>query len=213
MQKPSRNSYKRSILLGALTGLGIALVFAAGFFFHDLIGPRAAMAVQTTGTDANGYQLLNEVQNLLDRNYLRDQPSQTERAYGAIRGMLGTLNDHYTFFVDPPVAQSQSDVLAGTYGGIGIQIQRAENGDLLLFPFDGSPAQAAGIDNGDVLKAINGQAVDPSTQPDALDQMMSGEVKEGSGITLTFAKHDTGESQTQFVPFAVINIPSVIWRV
>src|SRR6185369_1447479 len=169
MQKPSRNSYKRSILLGALTGLGIALVFAAGFFFHDLIGPRAAMAVQTTGTDANGYQLLNEVQNLLDRNYLRDQPSQTERAYGAIRGMLATLNDHYTFFVDPPVAQSESDVLAGTYGGVGVQIKRNEQGDLILYPYPDSPAISAGVEDGDILLAINEVPVDPATQADAVD--------------------------------------------
>ena len=126
--------------------------------------------------------------------------------------MLAVLNDRYTFLVDPPVAQSESDVLAGTYGGIGVQVRRSEKGDLTLYPFIDSPTQAAGIEDGDILLAINGTPVDISQQPDAIDQMLRGEVKEGSGVTITFRKSISGEEKTVFVAFAVINVPSVVWR-
>jgi carboxyl-terminal processing protease len=42
--------------------------------------------------------------------------------------------------------------------------------------------------------------------------MLRGEVKTGSGVTITFRKSAGGEEKTTFIPFAVINVPSVIWR-
>ncbi|NDJ62121.1 MAG: S41 family peptidase [Chloroflexi bacterium] len=203
--------FTRSILLGLAIGTGLALVFAAGFFFRDLVG--LSMPVGAATAASQDYPLLSEIQGLLDRHYLREQPSPTEREYAAIRGMLATLADPYTFFIDPPVAASESDVLAGTYGGIGVQLQRSEAGELVLFPFEGSPAQSAGIEEGDILQAINGERVDLSLPQDALDQMLRGEVADGNGVEITVTKaRDTAEL-TIFIPFDVINIPSVVWRV
>lgn len=210
MQQFSKNQrrYAQSIVLGALTGLGLVIVFAAGFIFRGVIDLQSVNAAN----DANSYPLLSEVQSLIDEHYLRQQPDIKEREYGAIRGMLAILNDRYTFFVDPPVAQSESDVLAGTYGGIGVQVKRSEQGDLTLYPFADSPAQAAGIEGGDILLAINETPVDISQQADEIDQMLRGEVKTGSGVNITFREPANGEEKTVFIPFAVINVPSVVWR-
>jgi carboxyl-terminal processing protease len=210
MQEFSKNQkrYAQSIVLGALTGLGLIVVFSAGFIFRGFIDLRSASAASETGA----YPLLSEVQGLIDQHYLRQQPEFKEREYGAIRGMLAILNDRYTFFVDPPVAQSESDVLAGTYGGIGVQVKRSEQGDLILYPFDNSPAQTAGIEGGDILLAINDTPVDMGQQADAIDQLLRGEVKADSGVTITFRKSASGEEKTIFIPYAVINVPSVVWR-
>ena len=212
MHKPSHNSkdISRSLLLGITIGLGLTIVFAAGFLFRELIDPSpAVLAASPTA----GYPLLDEVQGLLDRNYLREQPEYTQRQYAAIRGLLGSLNDRYTFFIDPPVAASESDVLAGTYGGIGVQVQRNEAGEIALYPFEDSPAAEAGVHTGDILQAINGTPVDPSLTLDAIDQMLRGEVKEGSGVEITVFQPAKDDAYTEFIPFAVINVPSVTWRV
>ncbi len=201
--------YKQSILFGTLVGFCAALLFGAGFLFRGLVDLQQ---VQASASSTKGYPLIDEVQSLLDSHYLREMPSDKEREYAAIRGMLGSLNDRYTFFIDPPVAQSESDVLAGAYGGIGVQVTRNESGDFVLYPFPDSPAQAAGIEDGDILLAINGTPVDLSLQPDALDQMMRGEVKAGSGVQITFRKAAPTEEETIFIEFAVINVPSVLWR-
>ncbi len=198
----------RSLLTGIVAGVILAAVFAAGFFVRDIVGASA----QAANAEDGGYQLLSEVQRLLDAYFVREQPEYAQREYGAIRGMLSTLNDPYTFFIDPPVAASESDVLAGTYGGIGVQIVRSEAGELVLFPFDGSPAIDAGIEDGDVLLTVNSMPVDISIQADVLDQMLRGEVRDGNGVELTVRKAD-GQSVTAFVPFASINVPSVVWRV
>lgn len=206
------NEYKRSIFLGVFMGVVLAAVFAGGFFFRDAVGGTFRPALAQN--DAVGqYALLDEVQSLLDAHYLRTQPSAQEREYAAIRGMLGSLGDRYTFFIDPPVAQSESDVLAGTYGGIGVLLQRNEAGELVLFPFPDAPAAEAGIEDGDVLLQVNGADLDPTTPQDQVDQMLRGEVKEGSGVEITVRHVRSGEMLTAFIPFDVINVPSVIWRV
>lgn len=204
--------------MGAALGVVVAAVFAGGFFFRDVVdglsAPVQAQAQAQPGADARGgYPLLDEVQTLLDEHYLRDQPTAQEREYAAIRGMLSALADRYTFFIDPPVAQSESDVLAGTYGGIGVLIQRNEAGEIALYPFADGPATAAGVEDGDILVAVNGQALEPTIPQDQVDQMLRGEVKEGSGVELTLRRAGRDEPLVLFVPFAVINIPSVVWRV
>jgi carboxyl-terminal processing protease len=205
-----RNSLGYSIFVGMLLGISMAVIFAAGFFFRDLIGLSSVFA-STTTANATGYSLLDEVQTLIDQHYLRNQPEYSQRQYAAIRGMLGSLDDRYTFFIDPPVAQSESDVLAGTYGGVGVQINRGEMGEFLLYPFPDSPALAAGVEDGDILKIVNGQTVDLTTRQDVIDQMLRGEVKEGSGVEITVIKADESEL-TVFIPFGVINVPSVLWH-
>lgn len=204
----NRRSLGTSLAIGALIGISAALIFTTGFFFRDLLGavvPRVEAA-------SSNFELLQEVQSLLDRHYLREQPDPVQREYAAIRGILGTLEDRYTFFIDPPVAQSESDALAGTYGGIGVQLSRNEAGQFVIFPFDDSPAQEAGLENGDILLAINGETLSPESPQDTVDQQLRGEVREGNGVEITVRKADD-EEVTMFIEFDVINVPSVIWRV
>lgn len=206
----------RAILMGVAGGAFLAVIFFAGYLTRDVLGhpvlPVSGQAETTGSTDA-GFPLLDEVQVIIDRYFVRDLPDLRAQQYSAIRGLLTSLNDPFTFFIDPPVAASESQVLAGTYGGIGVQIARAENGDLLLYPFLDGPAAAAGVQNGDALLRISEMPVDQSIPPDALDQMLRGEVRDNNGVTITLRQVSDGSEVDLFVPFAVINIPSVVWRV
>lgn len=207
-QSPSMDTL-RSLLIGAAAGLVLALVFAGGFFFRDAL---RGSSVQAQNITPGEYPLLAEVENLLQHVYLRPIPDQTQMQYGAVRGLLGVLADKNTFFIDPPVAQSESDTLAGTYGGIGVLLSRDEQSRFVLSPYPDTPAIAAGIQEGDVLIAVNDDPVELSEQQDAVDQKMRGEVKDDSGVKLT-VQHLDGTELSAFIEFAVINVPSVLWRV
>ena len=205
-------SYTRSMLFGVIAGLSLTLAFAAGFIVRDLSLITEARALSTTASEEPGYPLVDEVQDLLDRVYLRDQPEYATRQYAAIRGMLATLGDNNTFFIEPPVARSEADSLAGTYGGIGVQLRRDEAGQFVLYPFPDGPAVAGGIVDGDVLIAIKSESITADMQQDAVDQMMRGEVKDGNGVDIT-VQRDNNTTYSTYIEFAVINVPSVIWRV
>ncbi len=200
---------RKSLLLGVSTGVLLALVFAAGFFARDII----PIPMPLLSASSSGYPLLDEVQGLVDRHFLRSQPGYMERQYAAIRGMLSSLNDRFTFFIDPPVAASESDALAGTYGGIGVQVKRNEDGEIELYPYENSPAERGGIASGDQLQAVIGVQLDAAMGQDQIDQMLRGEVKDGSGAEVTVTRAENGAALTVFIPFEVINVPSVTWRV
>lgn len=199
----------RSLIVGSMFGLLLAMAFGLGFIAREFVDIAPVIASDQS-TDSDGYPLVDEVQTLLDAHYLREQPPYINRQYDAIRGMLAGLGDRNTFFIEPPVAQSESDVLAGTYGGIGVNLQRNAEGLFELYPFVDSPAETAGLNDGDILLAIDGREIMLEDHPDVVDQLLRGEVKDGNGVEVTFDRR--GDEQALFIEFGVINVPSVQWR-
>jgi carboxyl-terminal processing protease len=191
-------------MLGVGFGFLLAGVFAAGFFGREIL--ERSHIVSAT------FPLLDEVQIILDHAYLREQPSYTQRQYGAIRGLLAALGDRNTFFIEPPVAQSEADVLAGVYGGIGVLTRRNEAGLVELYPIADSPADKAGIVDGAVLIEVNGTPISGDQSLDTIDQLLRGEVKDGNGVTITTQAPGAPQPETVFIAFDVIAVPSIVWR-
>lgn len=196
------------LLLGA--------VFAAGFFTRDMTDSNTMRPVnaQEDNPPADDFALLEEVDRLVRDNYYAELPAGSSLVYGAIRGYLNSLQDPYSFFNEPPVAQSESDTLAGRYGGIGVVVKRNINGEVELYPYPDSPASRAGVVDGDVLIAINGEAVAFEQNLDVTRQAMRGEVLDdgSSGVEITVRAPETGEERSFFIPFEEIRVPSVLWR-
>jgi len=192
---------------GIVTGVVLGGMFLAGYLLRDQ-APVAA----NVDAEENEFPLLHEVKDLLEKNYLRPLPDDRTMEYAALRGFLGELNDPYTFFIDPPVAQSESHVLAGEYGGIGVQVQRNEQGDLVLYPFPDGPAARAGVEEGAILLAIDGMPLPPGERIDVVDGMLRGEVGGGRGVTITIRAPESDESRDVFIEFEVVQVPSIVWR-
>ncbi len=209
-EKTSLKNYLQSLAIGSLIGIGLAIVFGAGFILRDFIDVPSSFSVNQSSV-TEGYPLLDEVQELINQHYLRQQPDYQTRQYGAIRGMLSALGDRNTFFIDPPVAQSESQVLAGTYGGVGVLLRRNETGDFVMYPYPDSSALTVGLLDGDILKSVNGREITLSDQPDAVDQLLRGEVKDNNGVDVVIQRGD--EVLSFFIPFAIVNVPSIQWRV
>jgi len=195
-----------AVARGILTGLVLSAVFLAGFIV------RGQVPVTAQEKSESDFALLAEVKSRIEENFLREIPPENEMEYAAIRGYLSRLNDPYTFFIDPPVAQSESDVLAGQYGGIGVQVKHNEQGLFVLYPFRDSPAMVAGIRDGDILVAVNGTEIASTERLDIVDRMLRGEVGDGRGVTVTIRHPGETEAQDFFIEFAVVTVPSVIWR-
>lgn len=201
----------RSILLGFTLGA----MFVAGFIVRDMTAEepvRQAQAQSDTGA-TNPFPILNEVSALVADNFYRELPTDPALEYAAVRGYLSGLGDPYSFFNDPPVAQSESDALAGVYGGIGVVVKRNVAGLIELYPYPESPALRLGVLDGDILVAINGQLLDPAAPMDVIQQALRGEVKDGNGVEITVQHAATGEEETLQIPFEEIFVPSLLWRI
>lgn len=199
------SSMIRSLAAGVVGGVFIAVVFSAGFFVRDLLPSTRQVSA------ASPYPLLQEVVSIVETTYLRGAPDETTTQYSAIRGYLSGLGDPATYFVEPPATQVESDALAGVYGGIGVRIHTTTTGEFRLTPFQDSPAEAAGIRDGDLLVSINGKPVEKGTAISSIDVQLRGEVAEGNGVTLEVSRR--GNLLSFFVPFDVIIVPSVTYRI
>ncbi len=86
---------------------------------------------------------------------------------GAIRGMLSALEDPYTFYSTAEEMQRRSDVLSGTYHGVGMLLHANAAGEIeVLRVYRDSPAQQAGIAAGDVLLEADGEPISAATTQD-----------------------------------------------
>ncbi len=186
---------------GVLVGLVLSAMFAAGFLARDLVGAPSVRA-------QSEYPILAEAHTLLAQHYLRPLPDEAQLEYGAIRGMISVLNDPHTFFIEPPVAQNESDALAGQYGGIGVELQRDSVGEYVLYPYPDGPAAAAGVLDGDKLLAVDDAAVTRDMPHDDVQRLLRGEV--GKRITVT-VQHRDGATERFEIELALIEVPSVLW--
>ena len=201
---PSQN---RTLQILSLS-LVITLAFGAGWLVRG--------DSQSTATAQSGeFSLLAETEGLLNEHYYTELPPATDMEYSAIRGYLSALNDPFTFFIDPPVTQSESDALAGRYGGIGAEVRRDEAGFIVLSPLPDSPAERVGIREGDRLLDVNNGELQPGEPLDVIRQKLRGEIIEGeeTGVTITVISPEETTSRTYFILFEEIFVPSVSWRV
>ena len=76
--------------------------------------------------------------------------------YGAVRGMLASLNDRYSVFLQPAEHRSDSDRLHGEFEGIGVELVCREGLVVVSSVYPGSPAKQAGILPGDRLMSVDG---------------------------------------------------------
>ena len=89
---------------------------------------------------------------------------------GMIDGLPGAAGAYLSPEQFPEAQERLAESLRGSYLGIGARVV-AREGRILLFPFDDSPAEKAGIEQGDVLLAVNGAPVDGATPAEVGEQV------------------------------------------
>jgi carboxyl-terminal processing protease len=110
---------------------------------------------------ATPFDLYWEVWELIEQNFYGELPSEEERVYGAIRGALRTLDDDYTAFIDPEVAAVTRSALNGSFEGIGAVVRLNDADQLeIVRPLEGQPAELAGLREGDVVLAVDGESIE-----------------------------------------------------
>ena len=186
------------IFLGIAT-LMVALSFLGGVLFQKLYYERI-----------HKFRVLTEAHNILEEHAILDLPSEQEMEYGMIRGMLDTYQEPYTVFVEPPQHELQSDQLAGKFGGIGIRIEIDTESNIVLYPVPGSPAELAGVMEGDVLLAVDDQQMHAEMTMDEIQATIRGPV--GQKVQLTLLRKSNNQTEKVQVKREEFPIPSVTYN-
>jgi carboxyl-terminal processing protease len=101
------------------------------------------------------YRAFSAALSAIESSYV-DKVEPDRLVYGAVRGMLGTLDPHSSFF-DPREYAQMRELQEGRYYGIGVSIQAIDGDITAIRVFEGSPAHKTGIRRGDILSKIAGE--------------------------------------------------------
>jgi carboxyl-terminal processing protease len=119
-------------------------------------GLFASKAAPSEDDVAQQYRVFTAALSAINSHYIEPLPSD-RLVYGAIGGMLETLDPHSSFF-DPKQYAQMREQQEGHYYGIGLKILTI-NGDVTAMSvFEGSPAAQAGIRYGDIISKVEGQS-------------------------------------------------------
>lgn len=184
-----------------------AAAFTAGYLTNTLLTARQNAAMVEENSDL---ALFWEAWGHVQDHYIGQLPDMQRIAYGAIRGVLAEIGDPYTIFIEPPAREEERQSLSGVFGGIGATLSRNEAGELRLEIIPGNPAEAAGVQNGDILLAVDDTPILAEMTVEAIAQLIRGEV--GTQVTLTLIHPTQSEPTTITITRAEILIPSVNYR-
>lgn len=166
---------RKNILIGIIIGLVTVIVFAAS---------KSDIYTEIMKSQ----RLVNDVYKHLITNYVDDFDVQAFTR-NSIEDMVGEL-DPYTIYIEADQRHSIDLLTTGKYGGVGIQIGKRDDRLTVIAPMDDTPAERAGITNGDIIVKIDSIYTDELTLDEA-SNIIRGE--KGTAVTLYIERYGNDE--------------------
>jgi carboxyl-terminal processing protease len=196
---------------------GIALIlvltFLSGAGVTQWVGVN-----QVTGTqqhesleDLDAFPTLEETYDYIRELYVGSADITDEQLiYGAAAGMMDALNDTgHSSFLDPEQAADLREQQTGSYVGIGVSIDQEQMPPRVIFPYEGSPAEEAGIRQNDVILSIDGVSYEGFSTVDEFTELIGGE--EGTEVEMELRHYGEAASYTVSITRSVVDINTVSW--
>ncbi len=192
-----------------LTVICLVLIVAMASSTLTLLLAGAAPADTADGDDP--LARAREILEIVERDYYTEVDEE-QLATGAIRGMLATLEDPYTFYYTTEEYQAMNEETTGQYSGVGMLVGLDGKGNLMVMRvFRNSPAMNAGVQAGDLLVAVDGAPVAGETSQDlnAAVALLKGD--DQTPVDATFERD--GERLTFTLTRGAVNINYVEYSV
>lgn len=205
----------RMTVLALATLLLVSLSFAAGVVAAWTFPPpvRAAQLgplAGLTGADRTALTPLDEVVSIVRRDfYERSRLNQKDLAYGAIRGLLSTLDDPFTFHAPKRQAELLEEELKGSFDGIGAYVEIRDGQLTIVSPRPGTPAARAGLRPGDQIIRVDGQSTEGLSLADAVALIRG---PRGTVVHLTIRRPGASDPLEFAIERAEIRQELVTWQ-
>lgn len=195
-----------------LSGLSILLL-------GTLIGWQAHSIQFANSETVNGSPQTSESQGLdlglfwdvkasIEKSYVDlEKIDNQKQLYGAISGLVNSLDDPYSVFMDPEETKNFNSSLNGELEGIGAELTVDESGSLsILAPLKDSPAQKAGLLPGDIVYKVDDQATSEMTLWEAIMEIRG---EQGTDVHLTILRDGVDDPIEMIITRQEISVPSV----
>jgi len=156
------------------------------------------------------FDLYWEVWDLLKKDYVnKDDLADKQLFYGSLEGLVSSLDDPYSEFMDPQENKQFEEDMSGTFEGIGAEIGIRDDLLTVISPIEGTPAQKVGIMAGDKILEINGE----STQNMDINEAVS-KIKgpKGTEVVLSIFRNGFDDIKEFTIIRDVISIKSVSYE-
>lgn len=186
------------------------LTLITSLSFFTLYNPKSAKA--KADKDIYYYSaLLQKVHNTLMENYVDDEKlTEKNLYYGAIKGMLESVEDPFTLFMDEELTETLNTDISGKFGGLGIYIGLNDDGWLsVISPIEDTPAEKIGMLPGDVIAEIEGESTEGMTTDQAVAILRG---RPGSKVNITVYREGESEPIHFTITRAEIKIQSVKYK-
>ncbi len=171
------------LLMAALGG-----TLAGALITTQFAGPLIA---QTAGKTSSIYEQLDLFGDVFERirSQYVEEPDNQKLMEAAINGMLTSLDPHSSYMNAEDFADMQVQT-RGEFGGLGIEVTQEDGYVKVISPIDGTPADKAGIQTGDIITQVNGKTVLGLTMDQSVD-LMRGPI--GSEVVITVVREGVAD--------------------
>ncbi|HBA89153.1 MAG TPA: peptidase S41 [Geobacter sp.] len=193
------SKFKKATLFVATVSL---LTLFIGF------GAQRRCAAQGGGNDYQSIELFTDVLSIVKKSYVEEVDTK-KLVYGAINGMLTSLDPHSSFMPPDTYKEMKIDT-KGAFGGLGIEITVKEGILTVISPIEDTPAFKAGIKAGDQILKIDDKFTKDLTITDAVKRMRG--IK-GTKVTLTIMREGFDKTKEFTLERDIIQVKSVKYKV
>lgn len=186
--------------------------FSAFLFFTSLC--FAQSSINNNDSKILSYQYVKKLNAVFDfvlQNYV-DELDPKILYEGALKGMLESIGDPYTLYLDENEMRDLNDTTSGNFGGVGLSISKSTESTPqnpayveVASPIEDTPGAKAGIQSGDKIIAIEGKPTAPMTMNEVL-QNLRGDV--GTPVTITILRGENMQFDVTLIR-ALIEVPTV----
>jgi carboxyl-terminal processing protease len=175
---------KRRIVFGTVSALlMVALAMGAHLYVTSARGADKDPAYPSL-------ELFTSVLEKVRNEYVDGKKlTYQELIYGALKGMINTLDPHSEFMEPVKYNELQSDT-EGKFGGLGIMIEMKDNFVTVLAPMEDTPGAKAGIIAGDRIIKIDGKSAEKLGLQDAVDHLRG---DPGTDVNISILRPSTGK--------------------
>lgn len=157
----------------------------------------------------NNISLFSRVLNLIKYEYVEEVENK-KLIYGAIDGMLESVDDPYTRFLKPEEFKEMKTETKGKFGGVGIYITIKDNWLTIIAPIEGTPAYRAGLQPYDKIIKINNESTEEISITEAVSKLRG---KRKSKVTVTISRESIDKPFDVVLERDIIKVKSVVSQV